>query len=232
MRYLLWDFDGTLGYRDGGAWTASLLEVLDGAMPFHTVTLDQLRPFLLAGFPWQEFDRPHPHLTSADLWWEAVLPILERAYLGVGFDAGCARELAGQFRAVYLNLDRWRLFDDVLPTLEALSVRGWTHAILSNHVPELGDIVRHLGLASRVAHVFNSAETGYEKPHPRAFQIALEMLPDVETAWMIGDSLAADVQGAEAVGLPAILARRHHPQARHCCETLCEVSAHLSGVPL
>ena len=223
MRYLIWDFDGTLGYRDGGAWTASLLEVLDGAAPSHTVTLDQLRPFLQAGFPWQEADRPHPHLTSADLWWDAVLPILERAYLGVGLEAGRARALAGQFRAVYLNLDRWRLYDDVLPTLTALSARGWTHIILSNHVPELGDIVRHLGLGPLISRLFNSAETGYEKPHPRAFRIALEAMSDVEAVWMIGDSFSADVQGAEGVGIPAILVRRYHPEARYSCETLPQV---------
>ena len=30
---------------------------------------------------------------------------------------------------------------------------------------------------------------------------------------MIGDSMAADVLGAEASGIPAILVRRHNPQA-------------------
>ncbi len=63
MRYLLWDFDGTLGHRvsdsGDGARTASMLEVLDNAMSPHTVTLDQIRPFLQTGFPWQEADRPH-----------------------------------------------------------------------------------------------------------------------------------------------------------------------------
>ncbi|MFO7742923.1 MAG: hypothetical protein R6X31_11480 [Anaerolineae bacterium] len=28
--------------------------------------------------------------------------------------------------------------------------------------------------------MFNSAETGYEKPHPRAFQLVLEAFPDTE----------------------------------------------------
>lgn len=220
MRYLLWDFDGTLGHRDGGAWTASLLETLDLAIPGHTVTLEQLRLYTQTGFPWHQADQPHLNLTSPAMWWEALYPVLAKAYRGVGLDESLAQTLARQFRAVYLNLDRWRLFDDVLPTLDTLSARGWTHAILSNHVPELGDIVQHLGLASRVAFVFNSAQIGYEKPHPRAFQIALETLPDVETAWMIGDNVVADVQGAEAVGLPAILVRRHHSQARYFCESL------------
>ncbi len=219
-RYLIWDFDGTLGYRDGGAWTASLLETIGLVLPDYPVTLEQLRPSIQTGFPWHEPDRPHPHLTSAEAWWEALYPVLEQACQAAGLDEARARTVARRFRAVYLNLDLWRLFDDVLPVLDALSARGWTHVILSNHVPELGDIVRHLDLASRIAYVFNSAETGYEKPHPRAFQIALETLPDVGTVWMIGDSFTADVQGAEAVGLPAILVRRQHAQARYSCATL------------
>jgi len=220
MRYLLWDFDGTLGFRDGGAWTAALLETLNLAMPGHAVTLEQLRLYTHTGYPWHLHDQPHPHLTSAEMWWGALHPVLMKAYRGVGLDESVAWALAHQFRAVYLNPNRWRLFDDVLPVLDVLSSGGWMHAILSNHVPELGDIVQHLGLTSRIAFLFNSAETGYEKPHPRAFQIALEKLPDAETVWMIGDNFTADVQGAEAVGLPAILVRRHHSQTRYFCETL------------
>lgn len=220
MRHLLWDFDGTLGYRDGGAWTASLLETLDLAVPGHTVTLEQLRLYTQTGFPWHQPDHPHLHLTSPAMWWEALYPVLAEAYRGVGLDESLAQSLARRFRAVYLNLDRWRLFDDVLPALDVLSSHGWTHAILSNHVPELSDIVQHLGLTSRIAFLFNSAVTGYEKPHPRAFQMALERLPDADTVWMIGDNFTADVQGAEALGLPAILVRRYQAQARYFCESL------------
>jgi len=229
MRYLLWDFDGTLGYRDGGAWTAALLETLDLALPEHAITLEQLRLYTQTGFPWHQPEHPHLHLTSTAAWWEALYPVLARAYMGVGLDESLARALARQFRAVYLNHNRWRLFADVLPALDTLSARGWVHAILSNHVPELGDIVRHLGLTSRIARVFNSAETGYEKPHPRAFQIALETLPDVETVWMIGDNFTADVQGAESVGIPAILVRRSHPDAGRYCESLADVPMLIAG---
>jgi putative hydrolase of the HAD superfamily len=223
MRYLIWDFDGTLGYRDGGAWTASLLEAITLVLPGYLVTIEQLRPHTQTGFPWHQPDQPHLHLTSAELWWEALYPVLEKACQRIGLDEAQAWTVARQFRAVYLNLDRWRMFDDVLPTLDVLSVRGWTHVILSNHVPELGDIVRYLGLTSRIAYIFNSAETGYEKPHSRAFQIALEMLPDTETVWMIGDSFTADVQGAESAGIPAILVRRPHPGASRYCGSLADV---------
>ena len=228
-KLLIWDFDGTLGYREGGAWTASLLEVLDREMPGHGVAFEDLRDHLRVDFPWHAWETPHLHLATADAWWDALYSVLEGAYLGVGIDAARAVAFARKFRGVYLTLDHWWLYDDVFPTLDALSLQGWTHAILSNHVPELDDIVRHVGLDGYITRVFNSAETGYEKPHPRAFQIVLEALSDAETVWMVGDSFHADVEGAESVGIPAIHVRRPRAEARYGCETLAEVEQIVSG---
>ncbi len=221
---IIWDFDGTLGYRDGGAWTASLQEVLDSEEPGHSVTREQLRPHLQAGFPWQEWKFPHPHLSDAEVWWESVLPILERAYCGVGFDAARAGVLARRFRAAYLNLERWRCYEDTASTLAALSARGWRHILLSNHVPELRAILSHIELDAHLTYIFNSAETGYEKPHRRAFQMVLEVVPDAKTLWMVGDNFDADVQGAAAHGIPGIMVHREHPDAEYVCATLEEAA--------
>jgi putative hydrolase of the HAD superfamily len=228
-RTLIWDFDGTLGYREGGAWTASLLEVLDREAPGHGVTLEQLRPFTRSGFPWQAWEAPHPHLAAPEAWWAALLPVFERAYEGVGLDAARARDLARRFRAVYLAPERWRRFDDALPTLRTLAARGWTHVLLSNHAPELNDLLAHLELTPHFAQIFNSAEIGYEKPHPAIFHHVLDTLPTTEAVWMIGDSFHADVQGAQGVGIPAILVHRFHPEAQRYCETLAAVAEVLEG---
>ena len=117
------------------------------------------------------------------------------------------------------------MFDDVIPALEELASCGWQHVILSNHVPELDDMVRYLGLRPYLVRVFNSARTGYEKPHPRSFQIVVDSFPGSDQFWMIGDSMRADVAGAEAVGTPAILVRRPHPDAQRYCESLYQVPA-------
>lgn len=66
---------------------------------------------------------------------------------------------------------------------------------------------RALGLGELVESVVCSALIGYEKPHPRAFEIALERC-DASPVWMVGDNADADVRGAEAVGVPAIQVRR------------------------
>ncbi len=48
----------------------------------------------------------------------------------------------------------------------------------------------------------------------------LEAVDGAEAAWMVGDNPEADVRGAEAVGLPAILVRGPKRGARHHCEDL------------
>ena len=222
-RLLLWDFDGTLGYRESGMWTASLFEVLQREEPGLEVDIEQLRPYMQRGLPWNEPKNPHPHLSTPDAWWSSVEPLFAEAYRGVGIPAQRANELAGHFRGVYTNLERWRLFDDTLPTLRALAEQGWLHAILSNHVPELRGILAHLGLDGLVERIFNSAETGYEKPHPRAFEIALQAFGPLKQVWMIGDNFQADVLGAQALGVPGILVRHAHPQAERFAEDLTQV---------
>jgi len=233
MKLLIWDFDGTLGYREGGAWTASLFEVMQREGPESGVGFEQLQVHTQSGFPWHVPEEPHLHLSTAELWWAALEETFARAYRSVGFEAEQAQTLARKVRLTYLNPARWRRFDDVVPVLDALTGDGWNHVILSNHVPELPDLLQAVGLTAYFARVFNSADLGYEKPHPRIFELALDEMHVGETdrragdVWMIGDSYRADVQGAEAAGIPAILVRRHHPDALRFIETLEGVPAML-----
>jgi putative hydrolase of the HAD superfamily len=141
----------------------------------------------------------------------------------VGIDGERARELARHARERYIDGSRgWELFDDTVPALTELRAAGWRHAILSNHVPELPGLIGALGLSGLVDVVLTSAITGYEKPHPEAFALAFEASGQPEQAWMVGDNPIADVEGAQAAGIPAILVRtrpgrvdRHAPDALH-----------------
>ena len=234
MRLLIWDFDGTLGHRRGAkGWSLLLEEALDAEEPGHAHTAEAFRPFLRDGFPWHRPDVPHLELCGdADGWWESMRPLLARAYEGVGYPPARALELAGVARRLYVDPAGWSLFDDTLPTLERLREQGWTHAILSNHVPELGAIVAGLGLDRHVAALSCSADTGYEKPHPLAYASVLERLRPSEggptEAWVIGDNVVADVLGAEAVGIPAVLVRRPDPRAARFSATLAGVEEFLA----
>jgi putative hydrolase of the HAD superfamily len=206
-RAILWDFDGTLVERPG-LWRRCLFDVLDEHEPGHGIDADALAPYLKSGFPWHSPEVEHAELNDPDNWWETVGKLFARGYQAVGIADDRATVLAAKVRAHYCDPRHWNVFPDVVPVLTRLREAGWRHAILSNHVPELRQLVASLGLADLFDDIVNSAETGFEKPHPRAFALAQERLKDPDEVWMVGDNPVADVAGAEACGIPAVLVRR------------------------
>jgi putative hydrolase of the HAD superfamily len=221
MKVILWDFDGTLANRDG-MWTGTLVSIVNRRLPDRQVTRESVRPFLHNGFPWHTPEITHPG-QNADEWWSALKPVFIRAYEGIGIAPAIANDLADEVQATYLDASCWQVFDDVIPCLNALSRVGWTHCIMSNHVPELPDLVRSLGLSQFFDQIITSAKTGYEKPHLEAFKGVIGTFPRGSTFWMVGDSLSADVHGAQAVGISAILARTKQVGVKFYGETLYEV---------
>lgn len=229
-RYIIWDFDGTLGQRNG-AWSGALLEVLQANGGGHHLTPTDLRPFLAKGFRWHKAEAKNSPGASPEQWWKELDPVFELAFReGAGVGGGEAQRLAQEVRAAYTNPSRWVKFSDTHPTLTTLTADGWRHVLLTNHVPELGDILRSLDMQDHFVVVFNSADTGVEKPHPEAFENVRASLPPEARLLMIGDNIAADVQGAEKAGIPAILVRKPHPSATWYAEGLAGVIPLLSAV--
>jgi putative hydrolase of the HAD superfamily len=209
-----------------------MLEVLDDHEPDHGIGPGSFRPFLRDGFPWHTPDVAHLELCASETWWERVERVLARGYVGVGISEERATALARLAHERYVEVHRWRLFHDALPVLSELRKRGWRHVVLSNHVPELGAIISHLGLGELIEATVNSAQTGYEKPHPETFALARRAAGDPATIWMVGDNPTADVAGAEAAGRPAILVRRERtdaPEVRRRAPNLFEVEALLTA---
>ena len=219
---ILWDFDGTLGYNEG-KWSANIVEIALREFPACGLTIETVRPLMTRGFPWNEHEQPHVGWTAQE-WWQRIGGMITGNLVSLGLTGEQAGRCAELFRQRYLDLSRWRLFDDALPALRGCAERGWRLAILSNHVPELRSILDHLGVSELVEAVFNSAETGYEKPHARAYAIALQALGQPAKAWMIGDNVVADVLGARQAGLRAILVRGSDARAEHCCQSLLDVA--------
>ena len=206
-RVILWDFDGTLAYREG-LWRSALSQALDQCMPGHGIAPESLRGLLRSDFPWHEPERAHPELCEPDAWWAHIEPLMARAFGKVGVEPGRCDELAHCARHCFIDPATYRLFGDTRPALERLRALGWRHVIHSNHVPELEGIVQGLGIDDLFETVLTSALTGYEKPHPRSYELALEAAGRPKTVWMVGDNAEADVRGAEELGIPAILVRR------------------------
>jgi putative hydrolase of the HAD superfamily len=221
---ILWDFDGTLGYRKDGMWSHSLLEAIQAAQPDSPVTLDEVRALIHDHFLWNRPENAHPHLNEAEAWWRHMLAVFADVFRQLGFKIAEAKELSVSARAIYLDPARWALFDDTRPALERCSAAGYTQAILSNHVPELLELIKYLGISSYFQAIFTSATIGYEKPHPKIFQYALQKLGgDFKTVWMIGDNIKADVLGAEALGFKGLLVRKPDERTQCYAETLDEI---------
>jgi len=101
-----------------------------------------------------------------------------------------------------------RLYDDTLETLETLRLRGYRLGCVTNRAfggPAFVDEVQQLGLAPYFESLAVSCEVGYMKPHKFLFEHALDELGVTGAQTLhVGDSLVADVQGAQALGMTAV----------------------------
>lgn len=110
----------------------------------------------------------------------------------------------------------WRIYDDVLPTFEALRARGKTLGLISNWDRRLDGILAELGLSGRLDSVVISHQVGAEKPDPAIFRRAIELCGLAPgQALHVGDSLEEDVAGARAAGIQAVWLRRGGAE-EHC----------------
>jgi putative hydrolase of the HAD superfamily len=200
---IFWDFDGTLVLTP--KWSTSLVKALDILHPDHTVTREQIRVFLQEGFPWHTPERYHPELFSSEAWWSFVRPVLAGAVHKVGFRNEESKKVAKLAQEYILNPETYTPYDDALPVLQDLHERGWQHFILSNNFPELPNVVSYQSFSALITECITSGIVGYEKPNSGIFGHALDLAGHPEKVWMVGDNITADVGGAEAVGIPAIL---------------------------
>ena len=121
----------------------------------------------------------------------------------------------GVMRAAQRIYDQWaanhhfEIYDDVTPALTMLAARGYTPGVISNSHRSLESFADHFKLNGLINTAVSSAEHGYMKPHPSIFETAMAQARVApENALMVGDSIRADIEGALAAGMKAILLRR------------------------
>ncbi len=101
----------------------------------------------------------------------------------------------------------------VLQLLERLRGR-YRLGLLSNYpcAPSIIDSLKHLGLHAYFDAVIVSADVGFAKPHPRAYEALLRaMRAEPRSCLYVGDNWLADVQGAKRHGMRAAWLREHVP---------------------
>ncbi|HZS08114.1 MAG TPA: HAD-IA family hydrolase [Blastocatellia bacterium] len=110
----------------------------------------------------------------------------------------------------------WRLYDDTVPTLEALQARGLRLAVISNFDSRLDDVLRALRIGHYFAAVHLSTRAGAAKPDPAIFRAALERHQvSAAHAIHVGDGLREDARGAAAAGVNAIWLDRDQSESEN-----------------
>jgi putative hydrolase of the HAD superfamily len=108
------------------------------------------------------------------------------------------------------DASRWRAYDDVAPAFRRLREAGVKVGIISNWDSRLETILDGLGLSPLVDLVISSAAVKLHKPDPRIFELACERMGVApEACAHVGDHYYADILGARAAGMTAILIDRH-----------------------
>jgi HAD superfamily hydrolase (TIGR01662 family) len=102
----------------------------------------------------------------------------------------------------------WKAYPDAHTTLRHLYHQGYRLGVVSNATddPLIQRVVNRLGLRPWLSPVFTSAGLGVRKPLRAPFDLVLSRwgLPP-EAVVMVGDTPSADVAGAHAAGMRAVL---------------------------
>jgi putative hydrolase of the HAD superfamily len=107
---------------------------------------------------------------------------------------------------------RFEAYPDAAPALRRLRAAGLRLVVVSNWDASLHERLAETGLAGLVDGALASAEVGSAKPDGAIFARALALAGvDAAAAWHVGDSPTADVEGARAAGLRAVLVARDEP---------------------
>jgi putative hydrolase of the HAD superfamily len=170
--------------------------------------LDTLR----SDMPWHGGHQAHPELSTPELWWTRVFATYAEGLSRCGWPHAANAAALDALRAEILDVRAYSLFVDVVPVLSAMQMEGWRQVIVSNHVPELDDIVAGLGIQHFFTDVITSGLVGYEKPHPEIFEAALRCTIPGAPIWMIGDNALCDCHPVGGFGASAILVRAAEPE--------------------
>jgi len=98
----------------------------------------------------------------------------------------------------------WALDAEAIPTLQKLTSTGHRLGLVSNagDDKDVKTLARRFKIEGFFDFILTSAACSFRKPHPRIFELALAhwgCLP--EEAAMVGDTLDADILGAQRMGM-------------------------------
>lgn len=192
--------------------TTILIDIDNTLLDFHKCAEASLRQgFADFGLPWTEDFLPVFHTVNDGLWRqleEGVIPS-RKALFDIRFDrvfgaAGITCDgKAFENHFQHLLTESHEPVDGAMDALRYLAGKYTVCAASNSAYDHQIRRLRDAGMLPYFTHVFVSESAGVTKPDPAFFQWCLDRLEGVEKdeIVMIGDSLTADVAGAEAFGL-------------------------------
>lgn len=192
---------------------------------------------------------PHSEEAFPDTWRSALQRHFDRHIRGeISYEAQRRERIRDVFQAPTLSDDEadlrmrefleiyeasWRLFDDVIPALDALQDRPLGVITNGTNLQQRGKLER-MGIADRFTVILASEVVGVGKPDPRIFVHAAETMniaPD--RCVHVGDDWVRDVEGARGAGFRAIWVDRHRRNDRSdtavaCITTLADLGTVLA----
>lgn len=203
VRGVLFDFSGTLLRVEPTArWLTAVLAEAGVALPEGEVTRFAERLERAGALPGGASPRTvPPHLER--LWAERDRSEEQHraAYTGLARQVPLPRE--SLYDALYerhMTPDAWTPYPDTAEVLGELRKREVPVAVVSNIGWDLRPVFRHHGLDGLVQEYVLSFEQAVQKPDPRIFRAACDLLGrEPEEVLMVGDDRRAD-GGATALG--------------------------------
>jgi putative hydrolase of the HAD superfamily len=172
--------------------------------------------------------------------------VVRRTLSDLGLGEVSEAQLARGVRALYGVIERyWEPRPEALAVLDELSGMGLRMAILSNAADEsdVRRLIAQCGFDGRFHPILISAALGLRKPNPRVFAVVLsEWGVPADRVVMVGDTLGADVLGAQNAGVhniwidngletPDNMAHRDTIHPEYTARELREIPAIIRSIP-
>jgi HAD superfamily hydrolase (TIGR01549 family) len=179
----------------------------------------RMRTALLRSLLWSRIRRREVHLPA----------VFRRVHCGLGLDwyesdeIDLAARMAPAFRRYYAPDPR------ALSVLQTLHRSGVRMGLVSNTMlprSVIDDCLEAIGLIGFLPVRVLSSETGFKKPDPRIFQLALTQLSaSADKTVFVGDRMDNDILGASRVGMGTVLLRPGSPDPRRTRGADCVVQS-------
>jgi len=152
----------------------------------------------------------HPELEHDDEIW---FTFTERIVRGMGGSPPASHDCAVEITRGWERHENFELYEDVMPVLDELRRAGLKIGLVSNSARDVHAFARHHALEIDAG--ISSFHHGKTKPHASIFRAVLDLLEvSPPEAAMVGDTIEADIDGALALGMQAVLVDRldQHPE--------------------